>query len=69
MVTIPELLATDQRIFEAHTNGGRCDECAPRGGCMALLGAVRRRTDQEWLRSHAAAILMNATWPSPDGTP
>ncbi|MFY1673370.1 hypothetical protein ACN27G_25965 [Plantactinospora sp. WMMB334] len=37
----------DQRIFEAHADGGRCAECAPRGGCIVLLAAVRRRVERE----------------------
>ncbi|WP_159079177.1 hypothetical protein [Plantactinospora sp. BC1] len=35
----------DRQIERQHRGGGRCTECAPRGGCLALLGAVRRRVD------------------------
>ncbi|MFD0972755.1 hypothetical protein [Plantactinospora endophytica] len=35
----------DLQLVRQHRNGGRCTECAPRGGCLALLAAVRRRTD------------------------
>ncbi|WP_159104733.1 hypothetical protein [Plantactinospora sp. BB1] len=44
-VDSPDWQRSDQRIFEAHADGGRCAECAPRGGCMVLLAAVRRRVD------------------------
>ncbi|MFY1669404.1 hypothetical protein ACN27G_05520 [Plantactinospora sp. WMMB334] len=36
----------DRRIEEQHQDGGRCTECAPRGGCLRLLAAVRRRVDR-----------------------
>ncbi|MGI5148019.1 hypothetical protein ACQEVC_16855 [Plantactinospora sp. CA-294935] len=36
----------DIQIERQHRGGGRCIECAPRGGCMRLLGAVRRRVDR-----------------------
>lgn len=49
---------TDQRTVQAHTDGGRCPECGPVGGCLTLLAAVRRRTA---LRPYSSAttILMN----------
>ncbi|MGX7669888.1 hypothetical protein [Plantactinospora sp. DSM 117369] len=39
-------LRADLQIERQHRGGGRCTECAPRGGCMRLLGAVRRRVDR-----------------------
>lgn len=33
---------TDQRLMRQHANGGRCEECGPAGGCVALLRAVHR---------------------------
>ncbi|MEQ4304607.1 hypothetical protein ABNF97_25055 [Plantactinospora sp. B6F1] len=37
----------DVEVERQHRGGGRCRDCAPRGGCLALLGAVRRRVDAE----------------------
>ncbi|MFY1688048.1 hypothetical protein [Plantactinospora sp. WMMB782] len=44
-MTNSERHQADGQIFEAHAGGGRCAECAPRGGCVVLLAAVRRRVD------------------------
>ncbi|WP_159079492.1 hypothetical protein [Plantactinospora sp. BC1] len=44
-MTNSERQPADEQIFQAHAGGGRCAECAPRGGCMVLLAAVRRRVD------------------------
>ncbi|MFY1689081.1 hypothetical protein [Plantactinospora sp. WMMB782] len=37
---------SDRRTEAQHRGGGRCTECAPRGGCVRLLAAVRRRVDR-----------------------
>lgn len=48
---------TDLRIVQQHARGGRCTKCGARGGCLALLGAVRRRTARR--ASTPTAILIN----------
>ncbi|MFD0973848.1 hypothetical protein [Plantactinospora endophytica] len=37
----------DLQLEQQHRDGGRCPECAPRGGCLALLAVVRRRADTQ----------------------
>ncbi|MEO3926158.1 hypothetical protein ABGB07_20145 [Micromonosporaceae bacterium B7E4] len=36
----------DLQIERQHWGGGRCTECAPRGGCMRMLAVIRRRQDR-----------------------
>ncbi|MGX7672187.1 hypothetical protein [Plantactinospora sp. DSM 117369] len=33
----------DEQIAAQHLAGERCEECAPRGGCMRMLAVWRRR--------------------------
>ncbi|MDG4788088.1 hypothetical protein O7626_19440 [Micromonospora sp. WMMD1102] len=45
---------TDDQVVTMHTDGRRCLDCGPRGGCIVLLAAVHRR-------GTAAAILRDVT--------
>ncbi|GIG87214.1 hypothetical protein [Plantactinospora endophytica] len=49
----------DLLIERRHLDGGRCAECGPRGGCVALLAAVRRRVERE---TTADSILGGPSW-------
>ncbi|MEO3926565.1 hypothetical protein ABGB07_22250 [Micromonosporaceae bacterium B7E4] len=53
---------TDEQIAAQHLAGDRCEECAPRGGCMRMLRIIRRRQARADLAAALAAGTGVTRW-------